>query len=282
MRKAGLVLGVAVGGGLIGAAGLGLGLPARIEPPPAGLYGWDWQIGAQTAALVSVPAGVRLIDLDGFETPAASVARLREQGLYPVCYINAGSYEPYRPDAARYPARLKLGVDPDWTDEAFVDVRDVFQPGSVLAGILRTRLQMCRAKGFAAVEPDNLQNDENVPGGVISRQAQVDFSGWLADEAHALGLAIFQKNGPDKVLLRDRSGQRLVDKFDGILNESCHEFGECAPLAEYVRRGKPALNVEYKEKFLNCAEARRLGINSMFKDLYLRGGREQEYRRVAC
>ncbi|GGO27249.1 endo alpha-1,4 polygalactosaminidase [Deinococcus humi] len=281
MRRTGLILSVAVTCGLIGESGLGLSAP-RIQSPPAGRYGWDWQIGAQTPALVSLPAGVKLIDLDGFETSAATVAQLKKQGLYVVCYINAGSYEPYRPDAARYTARLKLGVDPDWTDEAFVDVRDVFRPGSVLADILKKRLTMCRDRGFAAVEPDNLQNDENVPGGVITAQQQVDFNGWLADEAHALGLAIFQKNGPDKILLRDRTGQRLVDKFDGILNESCHEFSECAPLAEYVKRGKPALNVEYKQKFLNCADANRLGINSMFKDRYLRGGYEAEYRRVAC
>ncbi|CAM3583206.1 endo alpha-1,4 polygalactosaminidase [Deinococcus frigens] len=285
MRRTGLALGGLTVCGLLGESGLGLsrpGLPSpRVQRPPAGLYGWDWQIGAQTAAQVRVPPGLRLIDLDGFGTDAAQVARLKRQGLYTVCYINAGSYEPYRPDSARYPARLKLGVDPNWQDEAFVDVRDVFRPGSVLADILRKRLKLCRDRGFQAVEPDNLQNDENVPGGVITLQDQVDFSGWLADEAHALGLAIFQKNGPDKVLLRDRSGQRLADKFDGILNESCHEFGECAPLAEYVRRGKPALNVEYRQKFLNCAEARRLGLNSMFKDLYLRGGREAAYRRVA-
>lgn len=281
MRIRGLGLGALLMWGLMGESGLGLTVP-RIQPPPAGLYGWDWQIGAQTAAQVSLPAGIRLIDLDGFETSAATVAGLKGQGLYPVCYVNAGSYEPYRPDSPRYPARLKLGVDPDWTDEAFVDVRDVFRPDSVLADILRKRLTMCRDKGFAAVEPDNLQNDENVPGGVISTQQQVDFNGWLADEAHALGLAIFQKNGPDKVLLRDRTGLRLVDKFDGILNESCQEFDECEPLAEYVRRGKPALNVEYTQKHLNCAEARRLGINSMFRDLELRGGQEAGYRRVAC
>ncbi|MFK7602729.1 endo alpha-1,4 polygalactosaminidase [Deinococcus sp. SM5_A1] len=281
MRKAALALGVLTTCGLLGESGLGLSGLA-VQPPPAGLYGWDWQIGAQTQAQVRVPAGITLIDLDGFETTAAQVDSLKKQGLYVVCYINAGSYEPYRPDSARYPARLKLGVDPSWEDEAFVDVRDVFRPRSVLADILQERLRICHKKGFQAVEPDNLQNDENVPGGVISLQDQVDFSGWLADEAHAQGLAIFQKNGPDKVLLKDRTGRRLADKFDGILNESCQEFDECAPLAEYVRRGKPALNVEYKQKFLNCAEARRLGINSMFKDLYLRGGRETAYRRVAC
>ncbi|MDV6373630.1 endo alpha-1,4 polygalactosaminidase [Deinococcus arenicola] len=281
MRRAGLYLAVVALCGVLAGLGLGLATP-RVKAPPAGMYGWDWQIGAQQAGLVSVPRGIKLIDLDGFETSAATVTRLKKQGLYVVCYINAGSYEPYRPDSARYPARLKLGVDPNWKDEAFVDIRDVFRPKSVLADVLRKRLKMCRDKGFAAVEPDNLQNDENAPGGVITLQNQVDFNGWLADEAHALGLAIFQKNGPDKVLLRDRTGKRLVDKFDGILNESCHEFDECGPLAEYVGRGKPALNVEYKEKFLNCAGARRLGINSMFKDLYLRGAREAEYRRVAC
>ncbi|CAM3483170.1 Endo alpha-1,4 polygalactosaminidase [Deinococcus saxicola] len=281
MRKAGLSLGVLTVCGLLGELGLGLSGPA-IQSPPAGLYGWDWQIGAQTAVQVRVPPGLRLIDLDGFETTAAQVESLKIQGVYTVCYINAESYEPYRPDSARYPARMKLAVDPNWQDEAFVDMRDVFRPKSVLADILRERLRMCRKKGFQAIEPDNLQNDENVPGGIITLQDQMDFSGWLADEAHALGLAIFQKNGPNKVLLKDRTGRRLADKFDGILTESCQEFDGCVPLAEYVRRGKPALNVEYEQNFLNCVEARRLGINSMFKDLYLRGGREAACRRVAC
>ena len=53
------------------------------------------------------------------------------------------------------------------------------------------------------------------------RMAVSRFNGWVANAAHAAGLAVFQKNGPDKILLTDRSLMMMVDKFDGILNEEC-------------------------------------------------------------
>jgi hypothetical protein len=203
--------------------------------------------------------------------------------VYTVCYIDAGSYEPGRPDSGRYPASLKIQQDPDWPAEYFLDVTDVFRPNSVLAGILTDRIKMCRDKGFDALEPDNLQNDENVRGGLITTRQQIDFNGWIADQAHALGLAVFQKNGPDKILLRDRTGKMMVEKFDGILNEECQPFDECGPLAEYTRRGKLALNVEYRPgTALNCTLMAQLGVNALKKDRNLAGAAMSGYLREAC
>jgi hypothetical protein len=159
----------------------------------------------------------------------------------------------------------------------------VFRPGSVLAGILIDRMRMCRRKGFDALEPDNLQNDENVTGGRITTQQQIDFNGWIADRAHEQGLAVFQKNGPDKILLRDRTGKMMVEKFDGILNEQCQEYNECAALSEYTKRGKLALNVEYRRRTaLNCALMVKHGINALKKDLGLVGGTMRGYLREPC
>ncbi|WP_189093243.1 endo alpha-1,4 polygalactosaminidase, partial [Deinococcus ruber] len=137
--------------------------------------------------------------------------------------------------------------------------------------ILKNRFAMCKSKGFDALEPDNLQNDENVSGGKITTQQQIDFNGWVADAAHAAGLAVFQKNGPDKILLKDRTGAMMVDKFDGILNEQCQEYGECAALAEYPKRGKLALDAEYQGT-LDCATFAALGVNAIKKDLNLTAG----------
>lgn len=255
---------------------------SAVRLPPAGKLSWDWQIGAATEAKVAVPAGVTLMDLDGFETSAAKVAELKAKGIYTVCYLNVGSYESYRPDSAEYPDSLKIQTDPNWPDESFVDIRDVFREGSVLAGILERRLAMCAGKGFDAVEPDNLENDQNVTSGVITRQDQLDFNGWLADRAHANGLAIFQKNGVGYVLEADRQGRPMVELFDGILNESCQRYKECGALGEYVRRGKLALNVEYRQANLDCAAMNALGVNSIFKDLYLVGKLQKAYKRVSC
>ncbi len=256
---------------------------STIRLPPAGEVAWDWQIGASSDSDIRVAPGLRLIDVDGFEVSAARIAELRKQGLYTVCYIDAGSYEPGRPDSDRYPASLKIQQDPDWPAEYFLDVTDIFKPNSVLASILTDRMRMCRDKGFDALEPDNLQNDENVRGGRITTQQQIDFNGWIADQAHALGLAVFQKNGPDKILLKDRTGKMMVEKFDGILNEECQPYGECGPLAEYTRRGKLALNVEYRRgTALNCALMAQLGVNALKKDRNLAGAAMGGYLRETC
>ena len=252
----------------------------NITLPPAGKISWDWQLGAEDNTLLP-PAGVKLMDVDGFSISASKVAQLKAQGIYTVCYLDVGSYEPGRPDSAQYPAYLKLQQDPDWPAEYFLDITDVFKPASKLAVILKNRFQMCKDKGFAAIEPDNLQNDENVKGGKITAQQQLDFNGWVADQAHATGLAVFQKNGPDKILLRDKTGKMMVEKFDGILNEQCQQYNECAPLAEYVKRGKLALNVEYSGT-LNCTLSDSLKINSLSRDLNLAGGAASGYKRQAC
>ncbi|UQN09867.1 endo alpha-1,4 polygalactosaminidase [Deinococcus sp. QL22] len=252
-----------------------------IKLPPAGIVSWDWQIGAGEDSSITVPSGVKLLDIDGFGTSAAKVAQLNAQGVYTVCYLDVGSYEPGRPDSDQYPSYLKIQQDPDWPSEYFLDVTDVFKPNSVLAVILKNRFKMCKDKGFAAIEPDNLQNDENVSGGKITTQQQIDFNGWVADQAHAFGLAVFQKNGPDKILLRDRTGKMMVEKFDGILNEQCQQYSECAPLAEYVKRGKLALNTEYKLA-PDCNLSTSLKINTIRKDLNLAGGTMSGYRRESC
>jgi hypothetical protein len=252
-----------------------------IKLPPSGVVSWDWQIGAGSDSNVTIPTGVKLLDLDGFNISANKVNQLNSQGIYTVCYLDVGSFEPGRPDSSQYPAYLKLQQDPNWPGEYFLDVTDVFKPGSVLATLLTNRFKMCKDKGFSAIEPDNLQNDENVTGGRVTVQQQIDFNGWVADQAHAQGLAVFQKNGPDKILLKDRTGKMMVEKFDGILNEECQQFSECTPLSEYTKRGKLALNTEYSTT-LNCALSASLKINSIKRDLGLAGGNMSSYRREAC
>lgn len=256
-------------------------IPAGMTLPPTGKIKWDWQIGAASDAAIVAPTGAVLMDVDMFNTSATKVAALKAAGVYTVCYINAGSWQPGYPDSDQYPASLKIQEDPDWPGEFFLDVTDVFKTNSVLAQILNARLALCKQKGFDAVEPDNLQNDENVSGGRITTQQQIDFNGWFADAAHAAGLAVFQKNGPDKILLKDRTGKMMVEKFDGMLNEQCQQYSECQPLTEYVSRGKLALDVEYSGT-LNCTQSSSLVINALKKDLDLVGATASAYRYQNC
>ncbi len=118
----------------------------RWQPGSAGTINWDWQIGASADAAIIPPTGSQMIDVDGFNVSAAKVAALHAAGLKVVCYLDVGSYETGRPDSADYPAALRLSEDPDWPGEWFLDTRDVFKSGSVLAGILNQRFQMCETK----------------------------------------------------------------------------------------------------------------------------------------
>lgn len=260
------------------------------EMPKSSQVIWDWQLSASNKEIEQqmvgeggkrFSKGLNLLDIDGFNIEAQTVKKLKEQGIYMVCYLNVGSYEPWRSDSKEYSKDLFLQDDPDWPGEVFLNVKEAFEPNSELAKILRKRIQMCKDKGFDAIEPDNLQNHENTSG-TLTEQDQVNFNTWFADQVHEAGMAVFQKNGPDLVMLKDSQGRRMVDVFDGILNESCAKYDECAALAEYVKRGKLALDVEYEESLLKCDLAKKYGFNMMYKDRNLKSPYNVAYRRKSC
>jgi len=76
---------------------------ARAAPfSPAPGTSWQWQLSG--APDLSVDAAV--YDVDGFLTDAGTVAALHARGRRAVCYLNAGAYEDFRPDAATFPAAV--------------------------------------------------------------------------------------------------------------------------------------------------------------------------------
>ena len=124
--------------------------------------------------------------------------------------------------------------------EFWLDVRAAGPNYAALQAILRARFKTCRDKGFDAVEPDNLDSYQNSPGFDTSAGDQLAFNQWIATTVHALGLAVFQKNDLGQVAA-------LEPSFDGILDEECNQYSECASLAPYTSAGKPVWDAEYKE-----------------------------------
>jgi hypothetical protein len=125
---------------------------------------------------------VPVYNVDGFDTPAATVRLLHARNRRVICYISAGSWEDWRPDARRFPAGV-LGRSNGWAGERWLDIRRL----DVLTPILRARLDMCRAKGFDAVEPDNVDGYANRTGFRLSAADQLRFNRWIAHETHAVG-----------------------------------------------------------------------------------------------
>jgi hypothetical protein len=241
------------------------GTPAPERWRPAPDTTWQWQLSGRLDTTVEA----ELYDVDLFETPARTVARLHARGRRVVCYLSAGSYERWRPDARRFPETV-LGRPLDgWPGERWLDVRRL----DVLGPILRDRLDLCRRRGFDGVEPDNVDGYANSTGFPLTARDQLRFNRWLAREAHARGLAVALKNDLAQV-------RALEPDFDFAVNEECFRYRECGRLRPFVRAGKAVLHVEYRlPRSRFCARARRLGFTSMRKDRAL-GPRREPCRRA--
>ena len=217
---------------------------------------WYWQL---QGPLRTEP--VQVTDADGVSTTAATVARLHRLGQHVVCYVDVGTWENWRPDARRFPAPV-LGRPNGWPGERWLDIRRL----SVLEPIMRARLRMCAAKGFDAVEGDNIDGFLNPTGFRITAAQQLRYDEWVARTAHGLGLAALQKNDPAQAGI-------LQPHFDGVLDEQCNQYHECAAFSVYLRAGKPVLNAEYRRSLYPgfCAADHRAGISGALYALALDG-----------
>ena len=55
-------------------------------------------------------------------------------------------------------------------------------------------MEMCKAKGYPAVDPDNVDGFANPTGFDLTAKNQLEYNTFLATTAHALGLAVGLKN----------------------------------------------------------------------------------------
>jgi hypothetical protein len=235
------------------------GAPGERWRPGAGL---GWQIQLQGRPDLSVRAAV--YELDGVDVTAAVVSRLHGAGRRAVCYVNAGAWEAWRPDARRFPRRVIGAPLEDWPGERWLDVRRL----DVVLPLVRARFRACREKGFDAVDPDNVAGYRNRTGFPLTAADQLRFNRALARAAHELGLSVALKND----LGQARS---LVGDFDFAVVEQCFEYDECELVLPFVRAGKAVFAIEYRlPRARFCARARALGIVAVRKRLDLRAWRE--------
>jgi hypothetical protein len=239
-------------------------LPPSSQPPgghwtPSPGTTWQWQLSGSMDTTVDAT----VYDVDGFDTSAAQVAALHAQGRRVICYLSAGTWEDWRPDAASFPASVK-GSANGWPGERWLDIRRI----DLLAPILTARFQMCRDKGFDAVEPDNVDAYSNSSGFPLSATDQLSYNRWLADTAHSLGLSVGLKNDVDQVV-------SLQPSFDWALNEQCYQYGECGPYQSFVSAGKAVFVAEYEGDLSSvCPSAIASGYSAIMKRLSLDAWRQ--------
>ena len=220
----------------------------RWKPRPG--LAWQWQLDGRVDPSVDVP----VYDIDGFENTAADVARLHRDGRRVVCYVNVGAWEDFRPDKDAFPESV-LGRENGWAGERWLDVRQL----SVLRPVMERRFDMCRDKGFDAVEPDLVEGYGNETGFPLTAADQLRYNRMIARIAHERGLSVGLKNDLPQI-------PQLLSDFDFAVNEECAQYGECARLTAFVAAGKAVFHVEYAEPTSSfCPQSRRLKLSSMRK-----------------
>ncbi len=175
-----------------------------------------------------------------------------------ICYLSVGTWENWRPDAASFPASVK-GSGNGWPGEKWLDIRRI----DLLGPIMTARFQMCRDKGFDAVEPDNIDGYTNSTGFPLKAADQSTYNRWIADTVHSLGLSVGLKNDVDQVTT-------LQPSFDWALNEQCFQYSECGAYSAFVGAGKAVFITEYQGKFpAYCPSAIASGFSAIEKHLSL-------------
>jgi hypothetical protein len=227
--------------------------------PQPGLT-WQWHI-LNTDVDPSVEADVYDIDL---YVAQSIIDDLHARSRKVIGYISVGSWENWRPDKDSFPPEV-LGADYEgWAGEKWLDLRQIDK----LAPTMRARLDLCRAKGFDAVEPDNMEIHGNGSGFPITYDDQLRYALWLADEAHQRGLAIGMKNAGDQV-------GDLVAHYDFAITEDYYHYGSHEKMLPFIAAGKPVFAAEYTDMDVDftaaCAWGQAHGVSFILKHRMLDG-----------
>jgi len=199
--------------------------------PTVGLT-WQWQIG-NIDIDTSIEADVYDVDL---YVDQSVIDELHAKGRKVICYISVGSWEDWRPDKDGFPPEILGNNYEGWRGEKWLDIRQVDK----LAPIMLARLDLCKAKGFDAVEPDNMEIHTNNTGFPLTYEDQLRYALWFADESHKRGLAIGVKNAPDQV-------KDLVEHFDFAITEDAFFYGWAEKMKLFIEAGKPVFAAEYTD-----------------------------------
>jgi len=205
---------------------------------------FDYQIGGA----YTPGSSVTVVDRDRTDAPVA--------GKYNVCYVNAFQSQPG--ESAAWGTLLlrtaggSLVADPGWPGEYVADTR---QPAAV-AALVGTWIKACAARGFQAVELDNLDSYTR-SGGLLSAANNLDVFGRLVAIGHAAGVAVGQKNTVD------RSADARALGADFAVAEECQVYAECPGYA--AAYGSSWVEIEYGDSAYASACTARGATTSVIR-----------------
>ena len=228
-----------------------------IAIPP--LTTWYWQLTGRIRSF----GEAAIYDIDQEEASATQVASLATAHTM-VGYFSAGTWENWRSDAGQFPPEVLGRSLPDWTGEKYLDIRS-----PVVRDLMAKRMDAAKAKGFVALEPDNVDSFENKSDFPLSKADAIDYLKWLAFAAHERDMAIALKNTPEVV-------PDVVGDFDFCICEEAFRYNEAGSYSPFVGQNKAVLAAEYGAySAAKCRSAHNLKFSLAFFNLALNGKRYQ-------
>ncbi len=246
--------------------------------PPAGVA-WQYQLQTSSSSQFAASGGIdvslcgdtvlasgcqraRVFSIDlygpsGTTPNVLGVRAIQRSGGYAICYVDAGTWESWRPDAGAF-AKSLLGRSNGWPGERWLDIRHA----NALLPIMAHRVALCERAGFQAVDFDNVDAYDNTTGFAISAADQIAYDRALAELAHHDHMAVGLKND-------SAQAKALVPWFDFAIDEQCVQYHSCAQLDPFLRAGKPVYDVEYVGSAQRVCSTAPKGIDVILKALSL-------------
>ena len=236
------------------------------QPRASDNLAWQWQLQGEIDTTFDVD--VYNIDL---AVPVEKVQTLKARDIKVICYFSAGTVEYFRPDSDQFADTIVGEQYEDLTDERWLDYSN-FQE---FAPVMEARMDTCKAKGFDAIEMDNVDahnyetRDEN--GNVVSigtnfgikLEHSIAYIQWLASEAHQRGLSVGLKNA-------EEMAADVVADVDWMLTEDCYVDAWCHEATVFVENNKPVFMTEYVDLVPDftpaCELAKTLGFSAIWRD----------------
>jgi hypothetical protein len=236
--------------------------------------------GFTKADILANQEGQVVYDIDGANSSASDVAAIHAAGAIAVCYVDVGTLEQGRPDYSAFPSSVVGPADQGWPGENWLLVTAANQ--STILPLMKARfVNWCQAKGFDAIEPDNLDAwTNNVPGVTESDNVAYDLA--IGQLAHSLSLSIGLKN-----VMTDLDSSQYASflaTYDWALNEQCFEYSECdayTAAGSFLPAGKAVWDVEYNVS-PDCTQADQDHMNAQMTDLDLVGATASGYVYMPC
>jgi hypothetical protein len=257
---------------------MGAEWPPTLDPNPAVQPPkWDWQLAVPIK--VNPDSTIKIYDIEMFENEkSGAVEMLHAAGKKVICYVDVGSWENWRDDAAQFPASIRGAKYSGFPDERWLDIRDVnsakSKTGMALANILSVRFDRAQNMHCDAIEPDNMDGYDKTAhessGFPLTYEDQIFFNLWVATEVHARGMLVGLKND-----INQAHESRIYTAFDFVVSEQCFQYNECGYFSNFLALNKPVFEAEYGmalSKF--CPKAKASRISAIKKRPALNARRE--------